>query len=232
MSRVGGFERICSGVIMVCAVVVTWTYLRDARSSEAAHPDGGIARDAEFIEGWTEEVDHGTLLAGPADAKVTIMEFMDFQCPFCRRFVSTVDSLLGEFPDEVRVLVFHFPLTSHGQSSAAAVALECANHQGRFSQMFRWVFDAQPSLGAGDWSTYAQSAGVKDINAFADCLSEEWPAERVSHGRTLGERIGIPGTPAVLVNGWKLHAAPPLGELREMVEAILAEDQPLLAPDK
>jgi protein-disulfide isomerase len=94
---------------------------------------------------------------GPLDAPVIVMEFMDFECPFCAAWAARVDSLVQEFPDKVRVVLHHFPLTGiHPQAMQAAIAAECADRQGAFPAFQRIVFGQQSVLGIKPWIDFAQ----------------------------------------------------------------------------
>lgn len=162
---------------------------------------GQVAREARFIETWREDSEGGIRI-GPRDAPIVITEFMDFQCPFCRQLVPLVDSILTAYPTEVAVAFQHFPLRIHDHAVAAAIAAECAERQGRFTEMYRSIFASQEHIGSRPWREYANESRVPDLEAFDTCIS--LPADsfpRIQNGRDLGSRTGVRGTPTVWING-------------------------------
>jgi protein-disulfide isomerase len=164
---------------------------------------------------------------GPPTAAVTIIEFMDMECPFCQRLAFAMDSLRSEFPDDIAVVVHHFPLTNHRFARIAAVAVECADDQGAFEQFFALLFQKQDSIGLKDWDAFAAEAGVADIDEFANCRQTNSTFPRIDYGRAFGESIGVRGTPTVVINGWKMPRVPQLNDLRASVRAVLAGGLPL-----
>jgi protein-disulfide isomerase len=154
---------------------------------------------------------------GPADAKLTIIEFMDFECPYCARWAARVDSLLAEYPKQVQVVVHHFPLTNrHEYAIQAAVAAECAHQQGRYPVFQRTILTEQTLIGKKPWTAFAAASGVPDANRFEDCVAlppDSFP--RIAYGMELGKRVGVRGTPTVWVNG--LVQQPTMDEFRKMI---------------
>lgn len=111
----------------------------------------------------------------------------------------------------------HFPLNGHRFARAAALAGDCAAAQGRFAEMKEQLFARQDSFGLKPWREYAVAAGVDRIDSFDACLEARDDA-RIREGLAAGARIGVAGTPTVVVNGWKLARPPRLEQLREMAE--------------
>jgi protein-disulfide isomerase len=168
---------------------------------------------------------------GPADAWVTVVEFADFQCPFCARAVPAVERLLADSPADVRLVFKHFPLSFHAWARPAAIAAECARAQGAFWEMHDRIFAAQAALGAASAQGGAALAAalealargaVADPAAWQACLSTATPASRVEGDRSLGSALGVRGTPTFAVNGEALVGAVPYEQLRGVVDAALA----------
>jgi protein-disulfide isomerase len=158
------------------------------------------------------------------------MEFMDIECPFCRRLAFATDSLRAEFPADVAVVIQHFPLSNHGSAQGAALAIECAAAQTGFERLYALLFAQQDSLGIKQWKTFASEAGVEDIDEFERCINEHETLPRIEYGLALGQRIGVRGTPTVVINGWKLARPPSLDDLRKSVRATLAGGRPVEIP--
>lgn len=110
-------------VLILVAVVLMGFYIHDRSRPEIERPI--LKAPAR----WMEEVATG-IRTGPPDAVLTVIEFMDFECPFRARWAARMDTLLAEYPSKVRLATHHFPLGIHGHAMAAAVAVECADRQG------------------------------------------------------------------------------------------------------
>lgn len=144
---------------------------------------------------------------GTADAPVQVIEFADFQCPSCARFESTVRATRDKYPTQVAFTLVHFPLPSHEFAESAARAAECANIQGTVG-MRSLLFERQHGIGSVSWRILAQEAGVPDVDEFDECVNDAQPMERIEQGKKLADKMGVRGTPTVIVNGWKLPVPP------------------------
>lgn len=160
---------------------------------------------------------------GPVDARVTIVEFSDFECPYCSRMAEPVRELLDEYPGQVRLVYRHFPLEMHPQAFAAAEASACAEEQGRFWEYHDLIFANQQDLSAERFSEIASSAGV-DADEFTTCMEEGRYRDRVGADRAAGFQAGVQGTPSFFVNGRPAFGVD-VDILRKMVERELNRDQ-------
>lgn len=203
--------------VMAAGSAVVWSQLF---SSPGASSGLGLDTPRYYL-GWEREVTGG-LRDGPEDALLTIVEFTDFQCPFCRRHADVIDAVRAEFPDEIQVIVLHFPLPQHRFAAITAVAAECADHQGSFPSAYRTLFANQDSIGLKPWYVIGEEAGISDVHAFETCVMETPTTPRIEHGRALGERMGVTATPTVLVNGWRMPRPPQPDELRAALDVVLA----------
>ncbi|HET9426535.1 MAG TPA: thioredoxin domain-containing protein [Gemmatimonadaceae bacterium] len=144
---------------------------------------------------------------GRADARVTIVEVSDFQCPFCARFALTaLPAIRRRYPDDVAVVYRHWPLSIHPFAFDAAVASECAAAQGRFEPFHDALFRDQDSIGTRPFERFAVDAGVTDTAAFRLCRTSPQAAARVESDRRAALALGAGGTPSFVVNGYLLHA--------------------------
>ena len=159
---------------------------------------------------------------GPADARVTIVEFSDFQCPFCSRLAESMHQLREAYPDDIRLEFRHFPLSFHNNARTAAEAAVCAQEQGRFWEMHDQMFANQSSLSRDGLMELAPDAGV-DADALAACLDAGEVGTRVDADQAAGAALGVTGTPNFFVNGVGFAGALPYEQLVEIVDAALAE---------
>lgn len=154
---------------------------------------------------------------GAASAPVTIVEFSDFQCPFCRRTVQPLEQLLAERPKDVRLVFRAFPLDFHQYSRLAHEAALAAGVQGKFWQMHDLLFANQDRLDRADLLRYAAELKL-DLPAFESALDSHTFAGAVAADRALGAEYGVDGTPTLFINGKRLGGARSLVELEQVVD--------------
>jgi protein-disulfide isomerase len=159
-------------------------------------------------------------LKGSPDAPVTIIEYTDYQCPFCKRVQPTLKSLFKEFPDKIRFASMNNPLSFHKKALPAAMAARAAGKQGKFWEMHELLFENSRALDDANLVKYAQKIGL-DIEKFnADRKSEELKAEILKEQQQ-AVKNGATGTPAFFINGKKLSGARPLAQFKTAVEDAL-----------
>ena len=159
---------------------------------------------------------------GPEDAPVTIVEFSDFQCPYCRRAGPIVQRIAEKYPDEVRVVYRHLPLDKiHPRARATAEASLCADDQGRFWAYHDLVFANPGALTDDDLLRYAAEVGAEP-EAFEACVKSRTHARRVSDDAAAAASIGVTGTPAFVVNGIVLFGLQSEEDLDALIQSELA----------
>jgi len=140
-------------------------------------------------------------IQGPADAAVTLLEYGDYECPFCGAAYPIVKEAQSRMGDRLRFVFRNFPIsTSHPHAEQAAEAAEAAASQGRFWQMHDLLYENQKRLDDADLHHYAEQLGL-DVAAFDDDLAGHVHAERVREDFMSGVRSGVNGTPTFYVNG-------------------------------
>lgn len=137
---------------------------------------------------------------GEAFAPVTIVEFSDFQCPFCRSFSAIADSVQQRYGGRVARVFRQFPLEKHPAAMNAARASICAGRQDRFKPMYTLLFAQQDSLGMKRWTLFASEAGVPDVARFETCMADPAVNAEIQADLKAGKTLGVTGTPTFLVN--------------------------------
>jgi protein-disulfide isomerase len=159
---------------------------------------------------------------GPADAPVTIVEFSDFECPYCSRVVPTLDRVKEEYGDRVRLVFKQYPLPNHANAQKAAEASLCAHDQGEFWAMHDAMFADQRNLGPDGLAAMAEEIGL-EMEAFRQCLSSGKYEAAVKEDLDDGLAVGVSGTPAMFVNGRMISGAVPYEEIAQVVDEELEE---------
>jgi protein-disulfide isomerase len=146
---------------------------------------------------------------GRASAPVTLIEFSDFQCPFCQRVEPTLKKVRETYGDKVRIVWKDFPLTQiHPQAFKAGEAAHCAGDQGKYWEYHDRLFANQQQLQPEDLKMHAAAVGL-DATAFGACLDSSKYGERVRNGVAAGTRLGVNSTPTIYINGRMLSGAQP-----------------------
>lgn len=159
---------------------------------------------------------------GPADAKVTIIEYSDFECPFCQRAQETIKKVLEEYEGQVRLVFKNYPLSFHKNAIIAAEAGECANEQGKFWEMHDKMFANRLSLEKKYLKKYAKEIGLNE-EQFNQCLDSEKYKSAIDKDVVEGNKLGFNGVPAFFINGKLLSGAQPIEEFRKIIDEELAK---------
>jgi protein-disulfide isomerase len=167
-----------------------------------------------------EVADGGAPSRGPADAPVTIIEFSDYECPFCKRAEPTVEQVVAAYPDKVRLVYRHYPLPFHKNARPAAEAAACANAQGKFWEYHAKVFEAE-SLDEASLKKVAGEASL-DQAKFDACLANKEQAAAVEKDIADASAVGVRGTPAFFINGRMISGAQPFEKFKVIIDEELA----------
>ena len=155
---------------------------------------------------------------GSKDAPITMVEFEDFQCPFCKASEDTVKKVRAKYGDKVRVVHMDFPLSFHSHSMDAANAARCANDQGKFWQFRDTLFVNQGKLAPEDLKATAKTLGM-NTTQFNECLDKGKHADEIKKDLAAGEKSGVDGTPGFFINGRPLVGAQPLDKFTDIIDA-------------
>lgn len=170
-----------------------------------------------------KEVGSGDHILGAKNAKVTLIEYSDFQCPFCQRHLPAVKQALKDYPNDVRLVYRHYPLSFHPEAQKAAEASECAAKLGgndAFWKMHDELFASQATLSRSLYTELAKKLGLNTTN-FDKCLDGGEMAAKVNADLNEGTAAGVEGTPATFVNGRLVSGAVPYSELKAAIDAAL-----------
>lgn len=159
---------------------------------------------------------------GEADAPVTIIEFSDFECPFCKRAVDQgVKEVISEYVDtgKAKLIFRHYPLPFHSSAQVAAEATECANEVGKFWELHDKIFENQGSMNKENIISWAKEVGVTDIET---CLDSGKYTDEVSNDMMEGQQAGVSGTPSFFINGKMIVGAQPFQAFAQLIDAELS----------
>ena len=216
--------------------------------ASAKKPDGGCHRDLNAVkyvarladQGYTQSEISDALekryrstdtkfidvsdspMEGNPNAKVTLVEFADYECPHCKRFQPVLRQILDEFRKEVRIYFKHYPLPQHTNARLAAEAATAAQKQGKFWQYQDKLWENQDSLSPADMEKYAKEAGL-DVAKFRADLEDPKTKAHVQKDRTDGTTLGLSSTPTLFINGREYTDAKDTESLREWIKEELAK---------
>jgi protein-disulfide isomerase len=159
---------------------------------------------------------------GPDDAPVTIVEFSDYQCPYCQAwYQQTFDQLLANYPSQIRFVYRDLPVPGHPESLPAAEAANCAGGQGAYWKFHDALFSGQYALGRAAYERYAADLGL-DTAAFTACLDDHRYQAEVKADAVDATRLGLTGTPSFVINGRILIGALPFEDFKAIIDEELA----------
>ena len=164
----------------------------------------------------------GSPSRGNPDAQIALVEFSDFQCPFCGRVTPTLDQIEREYGDRVRIVFKHLPLRMHSKAPAAHAAAEAAHRQGKFWEMHDLIFANQREMSEEKYVEYAEEIGI-DVDRFKHDVAAADVTGKVNADAEEAQKLGVTGTPGFFVNGRFLSGAQPFSAFKTMIDQELGE---------
>jgi protein-disulfide isomerase len=199
---------------------VTIREARQGKSVEQLHAVIAEAARARMLGSPIAIPVIGAPVKGPADARITIVEFSDFQCPFCAQAVERANAVLAMYPKDVKLVFKQYPLESHPQAHLAAEAALAAHAQGKFWQMHDKLYAHYRELDEKRILAYAKEVGL-DMDRFSSELSSGKYRAQVDQDAADGDAAGVQGTPTFYVNGKQFRAVFDAAEVKPILDAEL-----------
>jgi protein-disulfide isomerase len=156
---------------------------------------------------------------------ITVVEYSEYQCPFCLKVIPTTTKLLEEYKGKVRWIVRDFPLGFHDRARPAAVAAKCAAEQGKYWEMYHELFENQRALSDENLKSYGKKIGLNE-SKYQTCLSKpEKQLALIEKNYSTGEKLGVTGTPAFFINGRRVSGALPYESFKQIFEEEMAKSK-------
>lgn len=159
---------------------------------------------------------------GPSTAPITIVEFSDYQCPFCRRAEDSVQQVMKKYGDKVRLIYMDYPLPMHQYALKAAQAARCAGDQGKYWQFHDALFADQSKLDEAGLKATAEKLKL-DPKKFGECIAGNLHLDQIHKTQEEGSEVGVDGTPTFVINGRMLNGAQPASEMEAIIDEELAQ---------
>jgi len=162
----------------------------------------------------------GAPMIGPPDARVTLVEFSDFQCPFCIKAVDEIKAVMQAFPKDVKLIFKQYPLDSHSQAASAAAAAIAAHRQGKFWPMHDALFAAHAKLSRQAIIAAAEKVGL-DMKRFTADWDSAAVKQAIARDQADGEKAGVEATPTLFIDGQRYNGPRGLDAIRPIIQAEL-----------
>ena len=193
----------------------------NAPAAPAAAPAAPAAPAPSAVTATPPPVTGEDHIRGNANAKITMIEYSDFECPFCSRHKPTLDQVLSQYGDDVRLIYRHFPLTSiHPNAQKSAEASECAGEQGKFWEFHDLLFANQQALTVPSLKQYAGQLNLNQ-SQFDSCLDSGKFTAKVNKQASDAQAVGITGTPGTFVENQLVRGAFPLATFTQIIDGLL-----------
>ena len=154
---------------------------------------------------------------GPENAKITIVEFTDFECPFCSRAHETIEQVLKEYEGKIKFVRKDFPLAFHKNAMNAHLAANCAQDQKKYWEYTEKLWTNKDKLEVDNLKAYANELGF-NTQEFNTCLDSQKYKSKIETDINEGQKYGVRGTPAFFINGKMLSGARPYGDFKEIID--------------
>ncbi len=208
-------SNILTGILVLCAVIVTTLSVHQYLSARQ-----GGAEASKHISGWEHFVKNRPVNIGGDLATLKIIEFSDYQCPYCKALEPNLQALVKKSQNKVAIVRYDFPLKDiHEDAYKAAIASKCAAMQGVYEPFETELF--QTNLATADWTGLARRAKVPDVSQFSICVDTNKSAPLVDADIKAADQIGIKATPTLVING---NVIPGM-ETEQALNALISENE-------
>lgn len=202
------------------AIAVVAASEPQANSELGASPTSIATQPGDIVaQRYDIPIDANDPVLGAEDAPITIVEFADFQCPYCQRHAQeTYPQLTAQYGDQIRFVYKDFPLISiHPEAYPSALAAQCALEQDKFWEYHDLLFTGGLELGPETYTAYAEQLGL-DMTEFNACVEEERYADRVQSDYNFASQLGVSSTPTFFINGIAVIGAQPFSVFAEIID--------------
>jgi len=207
--------------VVTALVAVTAVFVGGSRVRQLiAGPPQATSGDPVVVKEW-RKYSGDTVRFGSTPALVTIVEFSDFRCPYCKRSAADLQQIRDRYPKEVRFLYRHLP--THPHSRDAALASECGRRQQAFNAYHDVLFAESDSIGEKTWTSFASSSGIRDTSAFLACMQGALVDADVVADSAAAVELQIRGTPTMLINNLMYRGSHGFLQLDSAVQRALRE---------
>ncbi len=157
------------------------------------------------------------------DCPITVVEYSEFECPYCSRVIPDVKKVLAEYKGKIRWIVRDYPLPFHERAKPAAIAAKCAAEQGKYWDMYALLFENQQNLKDEDFLSHAKTMSL-NLDKFKKCVNNPEPLlAKIEANTESGSKLGVNGTPAFFINGVRLSGALPYNEFKRIIDGQLTK---------
>lgn len=190
--------------------------------AKAEEKDKPAAEKQEPQAASVPAVSDADYYVGNKNAKVVLIEYTDFECPFCLKHFETMKKIKDTYGDKIKVVARHFPLSFHVNAEKAAEAAECAGEQGKFWPMYDALFaaNAAKNMSVVQWKNEAKKIGL-NTTKFNECLDSGKYANKIASEIASGSAAGVDGTPATFINGQLVSGALPFEQFKTIIDGLL-----------
>ncbi|NQT49109.1 DsbA family protein [Candidatus Kuenenbacteria bacterium] len=216
---------LLSVIAFFVLLIVVFSNKQPVDLAANAQPDEVVNDDVqEPTASPVPPIDSEDYVFGNKDAKVVLIEYTDFECPFCARHYETAKQIKATYGNKIAFVTRHFPLSFHQNAQKASEASECAGEQGKFWEMYDKIFEANlvSDMSVTKWKSVAKALGL-NTTKFDTCLDSGQYASKISKQMNEGGAAGVSGTPATFVNGQLISGALPFEQFKGLIDGLLGE---------
>lgn len=201
-------RNIFSGLLVICALIVTSLLLKKELFN---NKESTIST----LNNWEYLIDGGKSIDAQ---KIYIIEFFDYQCPYCSILDATLDSIKSKFKNKVEMIRYHLPLSIHPLAYRLAIASECAKIQNNFENFHKALMENQYRLNSINIMELARHIGIKDLRQFQACVDEEKTLDIISNNIRLAKEYKINTTPTLIINDKIISGLIDLNAIEEIIK--------------
>jgi protein-disulfide isomerase len=203
-------ENIFSGILVICALIVIILLLRKEFSGNNTELKFSI------VGNWKELIPEDEKTNGNY-SKVYLVEFFDYECPYCSILDATLDTIQSKYGDKIKIIRYHFPLNIHPLAYRTAIAAECAESQGMFDSYHKELMANQYKLNSINYTEVARLIGIKELGKFQKCVDEEETADVIANNVRLAKEYKVNGTPTLIINNKMISGAINTEEIEKII---------------